>query len=167
MNVKAWGYGWPAGRLDLEGVVDVFNQSKINLNLSNNDSWDLRYMVSCSRPLMETMRIVRRNLRAATRPDVKTREMVKARHFEINACGGFQLSYYVEGLERHYQIGNEIAVYACVDDTVDKASYYLKYEDERESIAQHGYERTIRDHTMEKRFVDLFDAIGIKAWRKN
>jgi spore maturation protein CgeB len=167
MNVKAWGYGWPAGRLDLEGVVDVFNRSKINLNLSNNDSWDLRYMVSCSRPLMETMRIVRRTLRAATHADVKTREMVKARHFEINACGGFQLSYFVEGLERHYQIGNEIVVYGDVDDIVDKARYYLKYADERESIARCGYERTIRDHTMEKRFADLFYAIGIKTCRKN
>jgi spore maturation protein CgeB len=167
LNVKAWGYGWPGGHLDLESMVDVFNQSKINLNLSNNESWDLRYVISFSRPLKETVRVVRRTLGAALRADTKMHEMVKARHFEINACGGFQLSYYVEGLERHYRIGEEIALYESIDDIVNKVRYYLKHEDEREFIAQHGYERTLYDHTLERRFANIFDEIGLKTWRKS
>jgi spore maturation protein CgeB len=167
INVHVWGYGWPNGRLNYEEMVDVFNQSKINLNLSNNESWDLRYVFALSRSVKETLRVLRNTLRAARRPDTKTREMVKARHFEINACGGFQLSYYVEGLARHYPIGEEIALYESVDAMVDKVRYYLRHEDEREAIARRGYERTLREHTMEKRFADLFDAVGLQNWRVN
>ena len=115
--------------------------------------------------LKDSLRVWKNTLRTAVRPDNKTREMVKARHFEINACGGVQLSYYVEGLERHYQIGEEIALYESADAMLEKAFYYLKHEDEREAITQRGYERTLRDHTMEKRFADLFDAIGLHNWR--
>jgi spore maturation protein CgeB len=167
IDVHAWGHKWPNGRLSVGDMVEVFNQSRINLNFSNNESWDLRYVMSPMKPLRDTLSVIKNTLRTALRPDAKTREMVKARHFEINSCGGFQLSYYVEGLERHYQLGEEIALYESVDAIVDKVHYYLKNEDERETIARRGYERTLRDHGMEKRFVDLFDKIGIKNWRIN
>jgi spore maturation protein CgeB len=166
INVKAWGYGWPNGQLSFERMVDVFNQSRINLNLSNNESWDMRYILLPTKPVKDRFRVMRNTFRAATHPDAKTREMVKARHFEINACGGFQLSYYTEGLERHFQIGEEIAIYESVDAIVNKVFYYLKHQDEREDIARRGYERTLRDHTMEKRFADLFDRI-LPNWREN
>jgi spore maturation protein CgeB len=166
INAQAWGYGWPNGRLSFEGMVDVFNQSRINLNLSNNESWDLRYVLSPTKPMKDCFRVMRNAFRAATLPDAKTREMVKARHFEINACGGFQLSYYAEGLEGHFQIGEEIALYESVDGMVDKVHYYLKHADEREANSQRGYARTLRDHTMEKRFADLFDRI-LPSWRIN
>ncbi len=167
LDVHVWGYGWPHGRLDFDGVVDVINRSRINLNLSNNESWDMRFVLTPMKPVKDSLRVVRNILWTVTGLGAKTREMVKARHFEINACGGFQLSYYVEGLERHYQIGEEIALYESVDAMVDKVRYYLKYADEREAISQHGYERTLRDHSMEKRFADLFDAVGLQNWRKD
>ena len=81
--------------------------------------------------------------------------------------GDFRVSYYVEGLERHFQIGEEISLFESVDAMVDKVRYYLQHEDEREAIAQRGYERTLRDHTMEKRFADLFDAMELLNWRKD
>src|SRR5690606_29180250 len=93
IDVNAWGYGWPNGRISFNDMIDVFNHSKINLNMSNCVSWDLRYLLSSPNAIKDTLN----SLRLA---DSKTREMVKARHFEINACGGFQLTYYVEGLER-------------------------------------------------------------------
>ena len=46
IDVHAWGYGWPNGRLSFNDMIDVFNQSKINLNMSNCVSWDLRYLSS-------------------------------------------------------------------------------------------------------------------------
>lgn len=170
IDVHMWGTDWRTGRLDHEKMVKVFNQSRINLNLSNCVSWDLRYLLSSLRrdlryPL-SLLRVVKNMLRSLKVRDSKTYEMVKARHFEINACGGFQLSYYVEGLERHYQIGEEIALYASREDLVDKVRYYLKHDDEREAIAQRGYERTLRDHTMEKRFQNLLREIGQNKYLK-
>lgn len=163
--VKAFGHGWPNGRLGFNEMVDVFNQSKININLSNNESWDLRYILSPMKGFKNNLNVIRNTVRNIINNDAKNREMVKARHFEINACGGFQLSYYTQGLEKHYEIGNEIAIYESIDDLIDKIRYYLRHEDERKIIAQNGYARTIQDHTMDKRLSDLFDLIGLKNWR--
>jgi spore maturation protein CgeB len=149
LRVHAWGQGWPAGRIDFEPMIAVFNQSKINLNMSNCVSWDLRYLASSWRALKDT-------LRSTCRRDPKTSEMVKARHFEINACGGFQLSYYAEGLERAYRIGEEIAIYATPGEMAEKIQYYLKHEDEREAIAQRGHERALAEHRLEDRYRHLF-----------
>ncbi|MBT7600423.1 MAG: glycosyltransferase [Anaerolineae bacterium] len=155
INVLVWGVGWPRGMLNLEDMVRVFNQSRINLNLSNSVSWDIRYLIAPFRHVRSTFRAWRQAIHSFTRADVKTVESVKGRHFEINACGGFQLSYYVEGLERLYAIGDDIAVYASADDLVEKTRYYLKHASERESIAQSGYERTLHNHTMKKRLQDI------------
>ena len=35
VNVNVWGQGWETGRLSQEEMIRVFNQSRINLNLSN------------------------------------------------------------------------------------------------------------------------------------
>jgi spore maturation protein CgeB len=143
-NVHVWGAGWRTGQLDHDKMVGVFNQTKLNLNLSNSVSWDLRYLLSSPRAIKNT-------LGAALQKGRKTHEQVKGRHFEINACGSCQLSFYVEGLEQCYKIGDEIDVYSSPAELVDKIDYYLKHEDEREEIAKRGYERTLAEHTMEKR----------------
>jgi spore maturation protein CgeB len=158
VGVQVWGRGWPQGMLSLEDMVRVFNQSRINLNLSNCVSWDLRYLATASRPIAHTFQAWRQAVAALVRPDKKTVEQVKGRHFEINACRGFQLSYYVEGLERLYTIGEELAVFVSPEDLVDKVTYYLAHQAERESIASRGQLRTLRDHSMEKRFAKLFEA---------
>ncbi|MFI5399071.1 MAG: glycosyltransferase [Candidatus Binatia bacterium] len=162
--VQVWGQGWGTGRLSQDQMIAAFNQSRINLNLSNSTSWDVRYMATLARPIRESLRAWRDCFRSIRQPDAKVHEQVKGRHFEINACGGFQLSYYVEGLERHYRIGEEIALYASPEEMVEKTRYYLKHEDERESIAQRGHERTLREHSMEERFRKIFVRIGLPGY---
>jgi spore maturation protein CgeB len=92
----------------------------------------------------------------------KSVEQLKARHFEINGSGGFQLSYYVEGLERHYEIGTEIGVYLDPDDLIQKVALYLADEPLRESISEAGYARTMMDHTFENRFRHVFYRMGLQ-----
>ena len=163
IKVNTFGYGWPAGKISLDNMIRVFNESKINLNLSNNESWDIRYIFSLSSGLKNTFRVIRQTCKSLIQKDAKTREMVKARHFEINACGGFQLSYYTQGLEKHFQIGDEIAIFESVEDLIDKIHYYLKHDEERVIIARNGYSRTKKDHSMVRRFSELFKNIGFKA----
>jgi spore maturation protein CgeB len=160
-NVVVRGAGWDKGPVDYSEMVDIFNQSRINLNLSNSVSWDVRYLMSLNRPFTETLRAWRNTAYALFKRDHKLHEQVKGRHFEINSCGGFQLSYYVEGLEKHYNIGREIAVYDSADMVTDKIDYYLKHDDEREEVAQKGYMRTLRDHDMEFRFRTMFENIKL------
>jgi len=150
IDVDVWGIRWGTTRqLSHEEMVRVFNESRINLNLSNSVSWDVRYLLSSPRAIRNTLR------------SPKTRESVKGRHFEIPGCGGFQLSYYVEGLERFYEIGTEIAIYSDVDDLVWKIRHYLRHQDEREQIAASGRARSLTEHTMEQRMLTLARASGV------
>jgi len=151
ISVYAGGSGWPAGHLAQEEMIRVFNQSKINLNLSNSKSWDVRYLLS----LISSPGALYVWLRSP-----KNIEQMKARPFEINGCGGFQLSHYADGLEHCYEIGQEIAVYLDVDDLVGKVKYYLTHDDEREAIASKGYRRTLAEHTYAQRFQSVFAGIG-------
>lgn len=153
INVKTAGYRWPSGIVEHEEMVAIFNATRINLNISNSASWDARYLSKSPRALLNRIR------------SPKSVEQLKARHFEINGCGAFQLSYYVEGLERHYAIGEEIAIYLDPDDLVEKVKYYLANESEAIMVAQAGHERTLRDHTFEKRFKIVFDRMGLKNGR--
>lgn len=149
VEVKAVGFRWPGGIVSHEEMVMLFNESRINLNMSNSASWDARYLLSSPRGLLNRIR------------SPKSVEQLKARHFEINGSGGFQLSYYVEGLERHYEIGREIAVYLDPDDLLQKVVIYLADEALRESIADAGHARTLKDHTFAARFRRVFEHMGL------
>lgn len=149
VHVRTAGFRWPDGIVTHEGMVAIFNESRINLNLSNSASWDARYLLSSPRAALNRVR------------SKKTVEQLKARHFELNGCGAFQLSYYVEGLERQYRIGEEIAVYLDPDDLRQKVALYLADEARRDAIADAGYRRTLADHTFERRFAHVFDRMGL------
>lgn len=88
-------------------------------------------------------------------------DQIKGRNFELPACGAFTLTGDVDSLERYYAPGQEVITYTHVDDLIDKARYYLAHETEREFIAEQGFARTIRDHTYERRFTDLFRQFGL------
>ena len=130
-------------------MVQIFNESKINLNFSNSTSWDIRYLLSSPRALLNSLR------------SPKTIEQIKARHFEISSCGAFQLSYYVEGLERQYVIGEEIAIYLDQEDLIQKVKFYLNNDSLREKIAERAYHRSLRQHTFERRFNEVFQRMGL------
>lgn len=149
ISVEVRGDRWPKGEVSQEEMVRIFNQSKINLNLSNSASWDLRYLVSSPRALINRLR------------SKKNIEQMKARIFEVNGCGAFQLSYFVEGLANCYDIDREIAVYLDVDDLIEKIKFYLKNEVLRESMAAEAYSRTLNNHTYANRFEEVFNRMGL------
>lgn len=149
-SVEVFGYGWPNGEIDQEGMVKVFNESHINLNLSNSSAWDIRYLLS-------SFRAIRSNLRSK-----KTTEQLKARIFEVGGCNAFQLTYYVEGMAKCFQIDEEIAVYADPDDLIQKIKFYLDHQPLRESIAAAGYKRVLECHTFAQRFKMVLQRMGFE-----
>jgi spore maturation protein CgeB len=149
ISVVAAGHRWPRGEIKQEDMVSLFNQSRINLNLSNSASWDARYLTSSARALLNGLR------------SQKNVEQLKARVFELAGCGAFQLSYYVDGLEKCYEINKEICVYVDPDDLIEKIKFYLAHESLRESIAAAGFSRTLQDHTFERRFNEVFQRMGL------
>lgn len=149
IEVACHGSGWPAGRVSHAGMTELFRRSRINLNLSNSRSYDLRFALASWRNF--------RHFR--TTP--KNKEQIKGRHFEIGAWGGFQLTNYVEFLEDYFEIGREIAVYGALDDLADKIRFYLREEGLRRSIALAGYRRIRSEHTYEIRFREIFRRMGL------
>lgn len=82
---------------------------------------------------------------------------IKGRDFEAPGCGSLLLTKDTKEIAEYFVPGKEIITYQDANDAADKIKYYLKNEDEREKIAKKGYERVIKDHTYEKRFLEIFE----------
>ncbi len=133
--------------MSVERMNEIFNATRINLNLSNSVSRDIRFVLGGPRNF----------LRCLLSP--KTAEQIKARNFEIPLAGGFQLSAYAPGLERYLKIGEETAVFTSPEDCARQINYYLADEPERAKIMRAGHERAGREHTYLHRLERILEKI--------
>lgn len=80
----------------------------------------------------------------------------------VYLCMGFQafmLHPYCAELAAEYEEDREIIFYRGREDLHDKIQYYLAHPDEREAIAQAGYNRTAREHTYVERCKKLLQLV--------
>lgn len=87
------------------------------------------------------------------------RIQIKGRDFEAAGCGSLLLTKDTKEIAEYFVPGEEIITYRDANDASEKIEYYLKNEDERERIAKKGYERLMREHTMEKRFLRILQFV--------
>ena len=166
IDVRCWGKGWSTGRVAQKEMIKIFSQSKINLNLTKSSGKvSLKSLASIffKRRLNGSLQLVSPkfwfgNFQAVL---AKKREQIKTRNFEVPGCGGFLLTGDADNLTDYYQDSKEIIIYNNINDMIDKIKYYLQHNEERETIARAGYERTLREHTYEKRFNEIFKIIGL------
>ncbi len=166
--IKVYGSGWPNGRVNDEELVKIISESKISINLNPSSSY---FGLKPFTRLFFKRTSFNRSI-FHIKPDFwnffanirewqqKSIPQLKARVFEIPACRTMLITQNVAHLEDHYNLGTEIISYSDTRDLIEKIKYYLLHDIERENIAQHGYERTIRDHSYKKRFRDLFTKMG-------
>lgn len=148
IKVECFGQGWENGRVSFEDMMQIFNTSKINLNISNSASYDIRCVFSSINSLKEFIR------------SEKKVEQIKARNFEIPAFGGFQLTNYALSLEDYLEIGNEVSIYTSFEDLLSQIEYFLGNESQRKEIMINGYKRAIEEHTYVKRLRKVFSRIN-------
>ncbi len=134
VGIEVFGHGWPNGSLTADAMNRIFVTSKINLNIGNSHSFDVRYLLSGMRPLVYGL------LRA------KNSSQIKARNFEIPYFNGFQLTDYVPSLENYFDIGKEIVCYNDVDEAARLIKFYLENDVDREAIKQAGHGRAVGEH---------------------
>jgi hypothetical protein len=79
------------------------------------------------------------------------------RTFEIMATGSFCLTNWIPTIEDLFEDGKHLVLYRSLDEMVDKAKYYLSHDEEREKIAQAGYEEVIKKHTIQDRVNVILD----------
>lgn len=164
INVVCFGEGWPNGYVSTEDIIKVFSQSKINLNLSESSGnlWKQIASIFFRRKFDRSIGINSPlkwydNFQMLL---ARKKKQIKGRIFRVLGCGGFVLSESTEGLEGLYEPGKEIECFSSFNELVEKIKYYLAHEEEREKIAQAGYQRSARDHTCEKRFNEMFKIMG-------
>ncbi len=88
---------------------------------------------------------------------------LKSRVFDMGGSGTLLLCDHSPALERYYEPGRECVTFSGLEDCAEKARWYLAHEAERVRIAAHYRRRTLREHTWQRRFQDLFEAAGLSA----
>lgn len=162
IKVETHGFGWPSGKAGLEKVPEIIGRSKINLNLNERGG-----LMS---PRVIGRIFFKRSINKLT-PDFHIADNfraylhfptphIHARPFELAGAGGFVVSGYAEGMEKYYEDGKEMVFYHDFSELATKIKYYLNHPEERIAIRERGYERTIKEHTYEKRFRELFNQMG-------
>ncbi|QDO83506.1 glycosyltransferase [Shewanella psychropiezotolerans] len=157
ITVDCFGNGWPNGRVTYAKIEEIFLSSKINLNISNSSSFDIRYLFSSFKAMLLGIK--------AVFISGKSSSQTKARNFEIPVQGGFQLTDYVPSLEDYFLIGKEISCYNSIDESEKLIHYFLNNEEEREVIKSSGIKKARNNHTFKHRIVDFM--IKLEELKKN
>jgi len=85
------------------------------------------------------------------------------RQFEVTGCGSLLLTEEHPSLSRHFEPGREVETYGSFEELVEKITYYLSHDREREEIARRGQERCLRDHSLEQRTEWLIEILRSHA----
>jgi spore maturation protein CgeB len=172
IHVECFGSGWENGKISYEEIKKILLESKINLNLSNSVSADIKFLNYLIGQLaLAILKVV------FTKPSISIKkikfymgsikyyffgkkrvETIKARNFEISGCGGFQLSQFALEIEDYFQIGREISIFSNLDELKRQIIYYLKFSEEREKIRNNGYNRCI-EHTYDIRIRNILNSL--------
>lgn len=72
---------------------------------------------------------------------------INMRIFEVLATSSFLLTNELPTLGELFQDGVHLATYKNEQEMVDKARYYLEHDEERERIAEAGYQEVVSKHT--------------------
>jgi hypothetical protein len=90
---------------------------------------------------------------------------LKLRDFDGPMSGSLYLTHANPDLDRLFASGREIATYRDAPDCVAQARQLLADDARREGIARAGRARAAAEHTWERRFTQLFAALGSGADR--
>lgn len=84
---------------------------------------------------------------------------IPLRAFDIMGCGGFLISNFQEDFLDYFVPDEDFVYYESYEDLISKIDYYLEHDDEREAIAQNGYQKVKENHTYEKRVQEILAVI--------
>ena len=94
--------------------------------------------------------------------NISIKDDINMRVFETLSTGSFLLTNWIPTLGDLFEDGKHLVTYKSYDEMVKKAKYYLEHEDEREKIAQAGYEEFISKHTYKHRIEKIFQIVDKK-----
>ncbi len=77
------------------------------------------------------------------------------RIWDVLSCRGFLLTNEQDEITDYFRPGVHLETYSDTNDLKKKIKYYLEHEDERQQIAQNGYEEVLSKHTTRLRAIEI------------
>ncbi|MEY8235465.1 glycosyltransferase [Lachnospiraceae bacterium 66-29] len=84
---------------------------------------------------------------------------IPLRALDIMGAGGFLLSNYQTELAEQFEDGKELVLYGSAEELLDKISYYLSHEEERQEIAHCGFLKVQKLFSYETRVRQMFQLV--------
>lgn len=84
---------------------------------------------------------------------------IPLRAMDIMGCGGFLLTNYQQDFEDYFEAGVDYVYYTDNNDLLYKVDYYLSHPQERETIAENGYQKVKEYHTYGHRIKEILQYI--------
>ncbi len=81
------------------------------------------------------------------------------RLYEATGVGTLLITDWKEDLHEMFELGREVVSYHTAEECAELIQYYLEHNDERETIAHAGQQRTLREHTYYHRMQKLLDIV--------
>jgi len=94
-----------------------------------------------------------------TKCSQKPERQMKARIFEVPACGTALLTEHVEGIEELFEIDKEIMVFDTVEELIEKARFLVSNPESAIKIGQAGQKRFLKEHTSKIRLRKILNEI--------
>jgi len=89
------------------------------------------------------------------------RDTYTRRCFEIPASGTMMLCEHSNDMANLFEADKEVVFFKSIPELIEKAKYYLSHDEERESIAERGYQRVLKDgHDINSRAKQLMKLLA-------
>lgn len=134
VNLKIWGSRW-------ENCKKEILQSSIQRASIYGDLYTIGILSS-----RINLGLLHEKVQGASSGD-----LITSRTFHIPGAGGFMLHERSPEIGNYFQENKEIACFGTEEELAEKVSYYLLNAPERAIIAEKGYERALKEHSLDKR----------------
>jgi spore maturation protein CgeB len=96
--------------------------------------------------------------------NITIKDDINMRTFEALSTKSFLLTNYIPTLGELFEDGKHLVMYKDLDEAVDKAKYYITHNEEREKIAEAGFQEVRAKHTFKHRCEQVLKTVGL--WDK-
>jgi len=140
IKINIWGHGWSFIGEKYPNIIymggEIFNE-------------EFAKAFTCSKISLNFLRKINRDLHTS-------------RSIEIPACKGFMLAERTDEHKKLFTEDKEAVYFSGNKELLEKVSYYLSHDDERNKIAEAGYRRCINSgYTYDDRIKDIIDNLFI------
>lgn len=142
IRLKIWGGGWHrAANTTLKGCIEGITVSGYLYALALTSS-------------KINIALLSEKVDGATRGD-----QITSRTFHIPACGGFMLHQRTDEVKQYFEEGEEMTCFESPEELAHKVEFYMINDQEREKIKAKGFDRAVRDHSLDSRAVQVLNVL--------